>query len=154
MMHDLYTLSWQNNSKKTNSFFNKHGFVHPIEAAINSMVWLKNEFEEEAKAKVLIDGIVHHMYPFPVSVINSFKENYLELNNYDLIDDISKRNLKTLKISTNRNSIKKISISKSLYIEGNIVSMADKISSIEQLETLGDFTALITGKNKRIIKKL
>ena len=153
MMHDLYTLSWQNNSKNTKFFFNKHGFVHPIEAAINSMVWFPDEFNEEKKARILIDGIVHHMFPFPVRAISTYKDNNLEINNYNFIKYISKRNLIILKKSSNRKKIKQISITKSIYLEGNIMSKADKISTIKQLDCIGDCIALVTGKNKRLIKK-
>lgn len=151
MMHDLYTLPWQNTMIKKNKFIHKHGFTHPIEAAINSLNWFKKEFDDEEKAKILIDGIVHHMYPLPVTSLNNLETNDLELNNYELLKNISDKNKELLIKSTNRNRIKGVSISKSKYSEGKIMSKADKKVSINQFSNIDDYLALVTGKNNSII---
>ena len=59
MMHDLYEEAWQNKRKKFNSFFHLHGFRHPIEAAINSAVWYKDEFKDLETAKKINDCIIN-----------------------------------------------------------------------------------------------
>ena len=152
MMHDLYTLPWQNTFLKKDTFFHKHGFSHPIEAVINSINWFKEEFEDDYKAQVLIDGIIHHMYPLPVLSFKESKTNELELNNYKLIKNISKKHRKMIINSSNRGKIGSISLSKSIYLEGRILSRADKISTINQLNCFSDAKALVTGKNKNLIK--
>lgn len=59
-----------------------------------------------------------------------------------------------LQESSNRFKIGKVSICTSLYHEGNIVSLADKMVSISNLKhsSLGGIVALVTGKNKTLIK--
>ena len=53
MMHDLYTIPWQNNNNiKKSKLVLRHGFAHPLEAAINSMVWFKKEFNNAMAEKV------------------------------------------------------------------------------------------------------
>lgn len=152
MMHDLYTIPWQNRGIKKNSFFHKHGFAHPIEAVINSINWFEDEFKDETKSRILIDSIVHHMYPFPVMSYYDNKKNELELLNNNLINNISKMNKKILIESTNRNRIGKVSLTRCKYKEGKLMSKADKISSIKQIRNISDAIALLTGKNKSLIK--
>ena len=73
MCHDLYELPWQNTNIKKNKFVNKHGFVHPIEAVINANIWFPEYFKNLDDAKMIIDGILHHMYPFPIKSIDDFE---------------------------------------------------------------------------------
>ena len=119
MLHDLYTLPWQNNEKaSTSSFFNKHGFRHPIESVINANAWYPELFEN-ADSKILIDGIVHHMFPLPVVAFEQDMSNKYELKNFELISKLSDRNIGLLTDSSNRNRIGTVSLSRSLYPEGN-----------------------------------
>lgn len=68
MFHDLYVYPWQNNPNNSESnFCNKHGFRHPNEAIINACMWFKEEFKNMKDSKKIVDGVLHHMYPFPVS---------------------------------------------------------------------------------------
>ncbi len=153
MMHDLYTKSWQNSGIKKQHFFHKHGFSHPIEAVINSINWFNEEFYDNYKSRVLIDGIVHHMYPLPVMCFNDCDINYFELNNYELLKNISYKLKKIIIASSNKNKINDISLCKSEYMEGRIMSHADKIVSFNQLENVSSTLALVTGKNKSLYNK-
>ena len=42
---------------------NKHGFVHPIEAVVNAITWFPQYFKTKEKTVIIIDGIIHHMFP-------------------------------------------------------------------------------------------
>lgn len=152
MMHDLYEEPWQNRHHKVSNFFHLHGFRHPIEASINAAYWFKDEFRDIERARKIIDGIVHHMYPLPVNRVKNFDTNYLELRNFEklgYIDDY----IKDLIIeSSNKHKIGGISFIRSKYKEGRIMSNSDKRSAISNLSSLSDATALITGKNKRLKK--
>lgn len=150
MMHDLYTVPWQNAGIKKKRFTNLHGFTHPIESVINSITWFKEEFKDDTKARILIDGIIHHMYPFPVAVFKNETDNELELNNFDLIKDLDKKYIDMIIESTNRNKIGNVSLSTSKYLEGRVMARADKIATIKQLDNIYDAKALVTGKNKKI----
>ena len=71
MFHDLYEEPWQNNIKsKGKKFKNLHGFTHPIEAVVNAITWFPNIFQDEEESLMIIDGIIHHMYPLPVRAID------------------------------------------------------------------------------------
>ena len=150
MMHDLYTYPWQNNKVHKSSFYHKHGFVHPIEAVINAINWYSDEFINDDNSKIIIDGILHHMYCFPVASTKSFEKNELELVNYDLLDNISEKNKKIILDSLNRRKTGKISYCKSKYKEGRIVRLADHLVSLKQITRPSDAVALVTGKNKRL----
>ena len=69
------------------------------------------------------------MYPFPVRSFNLNEDNELELKNFGLIKNMSLYNINLLKESSNRNKIGLVSFSKSEYMEGILVSKADKIVS-------------------------
>ena len=151
MFHDLYELPWQNN-KINKRFLNKHGFAHPIEAVINAYMWYPEYFKDLTKARVIIDGIIHHMYPFPVRAININFDN-TEINNLEKIDFIDDE-IKNLIIESSV-SFKKLPISfrRSIYKEGRVMSRADKIVSIrKELKSIKSLKACITGKNKELIK--
>lgn len=153
MLHDLYTLPWQNNPEnKSSKFFNKHGFRHPIEAVINSINFFPELFSNEEDSKKIIDGIVHHMYPLPVACFNDCDTNILELKNYDLIVNLSDMHRKILVWSSNRRKIGNISLCRSKYKEGRIMSKVDKNVSLHQIKNYSSAVALLTGKNKKINK--
>ncbi|MBE6154105.1 MAG: hypothetical protein E7163_00815 [Firmicutes bacterium] len=148
MLHDLYTLPWQNNeAAKVNSFFNKHGFRHPIEAVINANKWYPEIFETLNDSKIIIDGIVHHMFPLPVRTFNDTPDNEMELKNFQLVENLSEQSKSILIGSSNRNKMGPVSISRSIYPEGVIVSKADKKVSSGQIKNLDSASALITGYN-------
>lgn len=151
MMHDLYTRPWQNSGVKK-EFFHRHGFIHPIEAAINSSIWFQDEFNDSKKSEIIIDGIVHHMYPLPVTSYNSYDENILQLYNYELSKRVRPDLRDMLIDSSNRARIGEVSLTRSKFKEGRIMSFADKMVSISDIDGTGSITSLITGKNKRLLK--
>ena len=154
MLHDLYNVPWQNNKlAKTYKFLNAHGFRHPIEAVINAFTWYPSLFENMDDARKIIDGIVHHMFPFPVRVFKSGDKNLLELKNYELLDSMPIYIKEILAQSTNRGKVGKLSFARSKYKEGKIMSKADLRVSMKQIKNLSSATALITGKNKKLLKK-
>lgn len=144
MLHDLYTLPWQNNDlNKANHFLHYHGFRHPVEAVINAINWFPEIFIDNITSKKIIDGIIHHMYPLPVSKIKSFDSNEIELKNYELVNNLSNMHKEIILWSCKR-------FRRSKYTEGRIVSKADKLVSIHQIRNLESAKALITGKNNKI----
>lgn len=144
MLHDLYTLPWQNNDlNKANHFFHYHGFRHPVEAVINAINWFPDIFKDELVSKKIIDGIIHHMYPLPVSKLKNFASNMVELKNYDLVNNLSDWQKEIIIWSCK-------SYRKSKYLEGRVVSKADKYVSMHQIRDYQSAKALITGKNKKI----
>ena len=152
MLHDLYTVHWQNNKENNKEkFFNKHGFTHPLEAVINSIVWYLEIFKDKNDSKIIIDGIIHHMYPLPVRVFDP-NSNSMELNNYDLVKKIDKDLIDMIVESTKRGRIGNISISRSKYKEGRIMSTCDKKISIKQIKNVSSAKSLITGNNNSIKK--
>lgn len=153
MFHDLYTSPWQNNPSNNTKFFHKHGFRHPIEAIINALNWFPELFDEDAYQ--IIDGVIHHMYPLPVCSYKKYDTNVLELQNYDLINSIDDKYLKMIIDSSSRLKIFGLSISRSKYKEGKIMSKADKKVSISNFKhtTFKSKMALITGNNKHIDNK-
>lgn len=150
MLHDLYELPWQNNKEaKTKKLFTKHGFRHPIEAAINANTWYPDLFETNEEEVKIIDGIVHHMFPFPVSNLEDFSSNKLELKNYDKFMRLSKFKKDIINLSTNKNKLLVISVARSSYLEGRVMSRADKIVSKENFKqkNIFDLISLLTGHN-------
>lgn len=154
MMHDLYTVPWQNNkNSKSKKFKNKHGFRHPVESVINSLTWYEDIFDGCVDKYDLIDGIVHHMYPLPVSSFQDSNINILELKNFDLVNNIKEDYLEVLTKTSNRAKIWCYSFALPTSIEGRIVAKADKIVSIDNLKNLSSVIALLTGKNKSLIRR-
>lgn len=152
LFHDLYELPWQNSGRVHNKFTNKHGFTHPLEAAINASTWFPEYFENLEDAKIIIDGIIHHMYPLPVRVLEA---TGTELNNMNKWDDLSDDIKGIIKSSSNRRKIGSVSISSCKYIEGKIVGRADKIVTIKSDKlSFNSYKALLTGKNKDINKQI
>lgn len=70
MFHDLYELPWQNTGRKPKNFIHKHGFIHPLEAVVNAYSWFPEYFTDFKTKETIIDGITHHMWPFPVLSID------------------------------------------------------------------------------------
>lgn len=153
MLHDLYTLPWQNNpAASTNEFLNKHGFRHPIEAVINANSWYPEIFSVKDDAEKLIDGIVHHMFPLPVTSFVDDGNNPMELKNFELVKYMSNQNKGILKVSSNRKKISRVSLDRSKFTEGKIMSTADKIVSMRQFDNINSAMALLTGNNKSLKK--
>lgn len=153
MMHDLYELPWQNNpAADTKHFFNKHGFRHPIEAVINGNAWYPEIFEAKDDAEKIIDGVVHHMYPLPVTSFKDSLDNPLELKNFERVNLLDSTNKEILTNSSNRGKVGPVSLATSKYKEGRIMSNADKIVSMSNFKgaNINDLTALLTGNNKNL----
>ena len=151
MFHDLYEEPWQNNFKfKEKKLKNKHGFIHPIEATVNAITWFPKMFNDEHDALMIIDGIIHHMYPFPVRAIDDAP---LELNNQEKYDNLAEKYKSIIKTSTLFGKMGPFSLRKSFYLEGRIMSKADKIVAIRKdIHNLNGYMALLTGKNKKLEK--
>ena len=151
MFHDLYTIPWQNNKEtKVKHFFHKHGFRHPVEAVINAISWYPNYFSNINDSKIIIDGILHHMFPLPVVSFNEKNVNYVELKNYDLFKKLPKKYQDIIIESISRKKIGNVSLSRSSFIEGRIMAKADRIVSRKQIRDLESLKSLVTGKNKKI----
>ena len=154
MLHDLYTLPWQNNVEaKTHKFFNAHGFRHPIEAVINSFMWYPELFNDINETKKIIDGIAHHMFPFPVVQYKLSEKNLLELKNYDYLDKIPLYIKELLATSTARFKVGRLSLAACYYKEGRIMANSDLMVSMKQIKDLSSAWALVSGKNKKLLKK-
>lgn len=128
MFHDLYVLPWMNTSSKK-YFINYHAFTHPIEAIVNAITWFPKYFEDLEDSKVIIDGVLHHMYPCPVRTINSIE---LELNNQQLYENLEDKYKRIIDKSLKNDILKNMSLRNSFYIEGRIVSKVDKIITIKK----------------------
>ena len=153
LFHDLYTMPWQNNIlSKNKKFTHKHGFTHPIEAVINAYTWFSDDFKNREEAKILIDGIIHHMYPFPVAILDNKMTNNLELNNFSLLKKIPEDVQDIIFDSCNRNKFLHLSWGSPKYLEGKLLSKADFMGSFGEFKNLNGFIALITGKNSSIRK--
>lgn len=155
IFHDLYTNPWQNSTVKEKRFSNAHGFRHPIEGVINAISWFPEMFSNNEEARIIIDGMIHHMYPLPVARYIDDTENHLGLRNFNLINNLNENQRNLLIQSSNRGKIGRFSLSLSLYPEGRIICYADKKASIKdfKLTDLSSITALVTGKNKGLLKK-
>ncbi len=148
MLHDLYTLPWQNNREaKVKQFFDKHGFRHPIEAVINSITWYPEIFNN-SDSVIIIDGILHHMFPLPVKYLN----NKTELKNRELYNNLDNKYKEIINNSLKRKKIGPISFTRSKYMEGRIMAKADRKVSRKQIRDFSSAKALITGHNKKIEK--
>ena len=152
MFHDLYEEPWQNSlHSKIKKFKNLHGFTHPIEACVNAITWFPHIFEDEREALIIIDGIIHHMFPLPVRAID---ESNLELNNQEKYNALPEKYKKIMVASTLIGKIGSYSIRKSFYIEGIMMSKADKIVAMRKdIHSFYGYLALITGENKNLRKK-
>lgn len=150
LFHDLYELPWQNKDYKK-AFFNKHGFTHPIEAAINAATWYPEFFKETIEREIILDGIIHHMFPFPVRTIN---HKDAELHNQKKFEKLPIEIKKYIINSSKRRKIKVISFSRSKYKEGKMVSKADKkIALGKELSSFHSILACVTGYNPKLEEK-
>lgn len=152
MFHDLYECPWQNTFIKKD-LVNKHGFSHPIEAVVNAITWFPSYFKNKEKAIIIIDGIIHHMFPLPV---RSIDDKFLDLNNQDKYEALDEKYKEMIKVSTDIGKIGHLSLRRSFFIEGRIMSKADKIVALRKdMHSLHGYLALLSGKNKNVkqIKK-
>lgn len=154
MFHDLYTLPWQNSPIKDKMLSNRHGFRHPIEAIINSSIWFPDDYKDLEKAKIIIDGIAHHMFPLPVVKYKTLDNNPLELRNLDLLPQVKEEIIKILFDTTSKGKIGNLSLARANTKEGRVIVLADKIASLTDIEftDIDSLIALLTGKNKRLKK--
>ncbi len=147
MFHDLYEFPWQNSKQTKKAFINSHALVHPLEAAINASTWYPDYFINEERAKIIIDGVIHHMFPWPVRAMDNLPTN---LNNEEKFQKLNSRIKNLIIASSLRGKIGHLSLSHSKFIEGQIMSHADKVISLVKDISLNGLKACITGKNKKI----
>ena len=148
MFHDLYEHPWQNHGHK--KLVNAHGFTHPVEAAINAITWFPEYFKDKTNSFILIDGIIHHMYPLPVRRMDYDK---FELNNQPKFDALDDKYKNMIKLSTSYGKLGKFSMRKSFFIEGRVLSKADKkVAMGTDIKSVRGLLSLVTGKNKKIDK--
>ena len=143
LFHDLYTNPWQNVDNE-NPLYEKHGFMHPIEAVINAYDWYPEYFDDEEISKKIIDGVLHHMYPFPVRKINDEIEiNEKKITDFKFYDIL---------VHSTKSKRENLCFKKATFIEGKLVSKADKLVTVKEIKNISSLVALVTAKNKSIIK--
>lgn len=128
MLHDLYSVPWMMDEKKK-YLINYHAFSHPIEASINAISWFPEYFQNLDDAKIIIDGILHHMYPCPVRAFSDLK---WELNNIDLFNQLEDKYKEIILCSLKPCMFKNLSLRRSFFFEGRIVDRMDKIITIKK----------------------
>lgn len=149
MFHDLYVEPWQNNPKKK-ILPNKHGFVHPVEAIVNAITWYPEYFKTKDKSLVIIDGVIHHMFPLGV---RRFDNLDMELNNKELYEKLDTRYKDMINLVLNSAKVGHLSLRRSFFLEGRIMSKADKIVAFSKdLSSIRGYLALIGVKNKNIME--
>ena len=79
MFHDLYELPWQNSQIKKNQVRNRHGFRHPIEAAINAIIWFPEYFENPNYEFTKITDKEEI-----ANILNTYYDKYLDLSDKDI----------------------------------------------------------------------
>ena len=150
LFHDLYENPWQNSLHKKEHFINKHGFVHPLEAAINALSWYPKYFKDDKTAFLIIDGIIHHMHPFPVRCARK-KIQTIEISNGLKFKKLNIKYQRMIIKSSNRFKIFGLSFSRSKSLEGRIVAKADKIVSFKkELRNFKSLKSCLTGRLKHI----
>lgn len=151
MLHDLYTYPWQNNKNfKSKKIYNKHGFRHPIEAVINASIWYPEIFSNNVEAKIIIEGITHHMFPLPVRRYHISNNNSLELKNFNLTKEMNENLNKILELSSNKRILGPFSFQKKISIEGKLMRKADRRVSYDNFKrskSIKGILALLTGRN-------
>lgn len=128
MFHDLYVRPWMQKNKKE-YFINSHAFIHPIEAVVNSITWFPEYFVDLEDSKIIIDGILHHMYPCPVRASSSLT---WEIDNQELYDKLHDKYKRIILCSLNPCRFKNLSLRNSFYFEGRILSKVDKIITMRK----------------------
>lgn len=128
MFHDLYTNPWKLATRKE-KIRNYHAFTHPIEAIINAINWFPSYFENINDAKIIIDGVLHHMYPLPVRAISKLK---LELSNENLLPNIDDKLKKIITLSLRPCLSKNLSLRQPFYFEGRVLVKIDKIITLRK----------------------
>lgn len=128
MFHDLYVQSWMIYHKKE-YFINSHAFSHPIEAIINAITWFPQCFADLEDAKIIIDGVLHHMYPCPVRAFTSLKWEIFNAALYEKLDDKYKT---IITCSLAPCLFKNMALRKSFYLEGRILSHVDKVITMKK----------------------
>lgn len=150
LFHDLYEIPWQNSGIKPAMFVNQHGFVHPIEAAINSAFWFPQYFEDSQHAQIITDSIIHHMYPFPVRSINTTFQD-AEIHNLEKLEKLSSKIRNLIIQSSMRSRVGNVSFAPSLFMEGRIMAQADKYVSIcQDVNSFSSLLTYATGKNPKL----
>ena len=123
------------------------GMTHPIEAVLNSYKWFPKYFKNKKEAEIIIDGIIHHMYPYPVRKVEN---KNIKISNQKLL---KKFKYYDYLIQTTKNKTKlKIDIKSPRSIEGKLLVKADKLISLSELNNFNSIKALVNGKNKNLIK--
>jgi len=140
MFHDLYVRPWMQRNVKQ-YFINSHAFIHPIEAVVNAITWFPSYFENLEDSKIIIDGILHHMYPCPVRANSSL---IWEIANFDLYEKLDDKYKKIILCSLEPCCFRNLSLRNSFYFEGRILSKVDKI--ITMRKDLKGIKALQTAK--------
>ena len=128
-------------------FCNKHGFTHPLEGAVNAYVWYPKYFQNKAEAEIIIDGVIHHMYPFPVRALDNTDA---ELNNKEKYEELDWYTKKLITTSSCRSKIGHISICPSKYKVGRIMSDSDKIVSWFKDSRFHGLISCVTGENSNL----
>ena len=97
---------------------------------------------------VIIDGVMHHMYPLAVRRIDGTD---MELNNKEKFDKLPQKYKDMIKLSTDIGKIGHYSLRKTFFVEGRIMSKADKIVALKKdIHSVSGLVALLSGKNKNI----
>lgn len=141
--HDLYDEPWQNKQEGKRKLLEKHGFIHPIEAAINASKWYPTFFKDKRRKEKLIDGIIHHMYPFPVRTVTKKTKIKGKLLAEEKI-------YKTLKKVTKEKKRSLIIIKKPTSIEGKLLSKADKKIALQEMGHILTTLKLLYKENKTL----
>lgn len=128
MFHDLYVQSWMIYNPKKH-FINSHAFLHPIEAIINAITWFPEYFLDVEDAKIIIDGVLHHMYPCPV---RAFTDLEMELPNYELYEALDNKYKMIIECSLVPCMFRNMSLRRSFYVEGRILSHVDKVITMKK----------------------
>ena len=145
LFHDLYSNPWPNTPVKKD-FLDKSGFIHPIEAVVNAYKWFPEYFSDVDVGKIIINGILFHMYPLPVRSITDeviFKG----------IDDIRKYKFyEFIKLATYTKN-KCLCFKKPSSKEGRIVSRIDKLVALKEIKGINSLVGFSSPiKNETLLE--
>ena len=85
----------ENKLKETESLKEKLSSYERMESTLNQAIFMAQKTSDQLKvaahreSEIIIDGIVHHMYPLPVTRFINSKENVLELQNFNYIKNLT-----------------------------------------------------------------